>query len=59
MSRIPTEWEDHPEYSVEWFRVLYHFHDEWLGTQAKRLWEHYVKLEEQLEKVMHEQEKET
>ena len=37
------------QYSIEWFREMNADNPKWLGTQAFKLWEHYVALEAKLE----------
>lgn len=39
------------QYSVGWFRWLYDNHREWLGTNAIKLWEHYLDQSEELSLV--------
>ena len=39
------------EYSVEWFKWQYQNNTKWLGTQAVKLLEHYIKLEAENERL--------
>ena len=41
--------EQAEQYSVEWFRWMAINNPKWLGTQALKLWRHYMVLEAKLE----------